>query len=136
MRLRDLTPAETAAVEARRSEVREALSRIDAAWKPTAEAIAAAPFMDDFEARRGGLFGLCWGHPTHGHAFVTSTPIVHHGEGWAVTESGRLYILGGARPAAEERLDKVLSGRRGRGRPIVDFDAPVPEADADEAFKP
>ncbi|NEU13927.1 hypothetical protein G3T14_17590 [Methylobacterium sp. BTF04] len=135
MRLRDLTPNERAAVEERRQAVREELARIDAPWKPTPEQVDAAPFLDDFEVRHDGLFGLCWGHPWQGNVFLTTTPIVHSGEGWALSEN-TLFILGGARPAAEERLDKVLSGRRGRGRPIVDFNAPVPEADADEAFKP
>lgn len=130
MRLRDLTPTETVAVEARRNAVREALSHLDAPWVPDAAAIAAAPFMDDYEERRGGLFGLCWGHPLHGDTFVTTTPIVHHGDGWIVTESGQAYILGGARPEKEERLDRVLSGRRGRGRPIVDSTAPAPEDEA------
>ncbi|WP_375453477.1 hypothetical protein [uncultured Methylobacterium sp.] len=126
MRLRDLTAAETAAVEARRDAVREALSRIDAPWKPTPEQIDAAPFLDDFEVRHDGLFGLCWGHPWQGNVFLTTTPIVHSGEGWALSEN-TLFILGGARPEKEERLDRVLSGRRGRGRPVVDFDAQVPD---------
>ncbi|KQP62167.1 hypothetical protein [Methylobacterium sp. Leaf112] len=128
MRLRDLTPTETAAVEARRDAVREALERIDAPWTPTADMIDKAPFLDDFEARGDGLHGLCWGHPVQGDVFITTTPIVQSGDGWALTQN-TLYILGGARPKAQERLDKILSGRRGRGRPVIAFD-PDPEDEA------
>lgn len=136
MRLRDLDPDERLAIEERRAEVRAALAGVDPAWRPDDAEIASAPFMDDFEARGRSLFGLCWGHPVHGSTFVTTTAVVHHGDGWAVTESGRLYLLGGARPSAEERLDRVLSGRRGRGRPVVDFNTPIPDEDeADTGFK-
>lgn len=126
MRLRDLTPAERRDVEQRRDAVREDLAGINAPWVPDEAAIAAAPFMDDYEPRRGGLFGLCWGHPAHGNDFVTSTPVVHQGAGWALTESGQLYVLGSPRPGQEERLNRVLSGRRGSGRPpqVIETEGP------------
>ena len=116
MRLRDLTPAERRDLEQRRAAVREALAGVDAPWVPDEAAIAAAPFMTDYEPRRGGLFGMTWGHPAHGNAFVTSMPVVHQGPGWAITESGRLYLLGSPRPGKDQRLNRALWGRRGSGR--------------------
>lgn len=117
MRLRDLTRSETAAIEELRDEVRTALAGVDPTWRPDAAAIDAAPFMDDYEPRRGGLHGLCWGHAELGSTFVTTTPVVHRGDGWAVTASGRVYLLGDPHPKPSESLDRILSGRRGRGRP-------------------
>lgn len=119
MRLRDLTPSETAAVEAQREAVREDLARIGAPWVPDADAIAAAPFMDDYEPRGGGLFGLCWGHAKYGNAFVTTSDITHRGDGWAISQT-KLYLLGAPRPAPADRLDRILSGRRGAGRPAAE----------------
>ena len=118
MRLRDLTRSETAAIEELRADVRAALATVDPTWRPTADAISAAPFMDDFEDRRGGLHGLCWGHAELGNRFVTTTPIVRRGDGWAVTQSGRVYLLGDPHPKPDRNLDRILSGRRGRGRPV------------------
>jgi hypothetical protein len=127
MRLRDLTPAETAAIEELRDDVRTALASVDASWRPDAAAIAAAPFLDDYEPRRAGLHGLCWGHQELGSTFVTTTPVVHRGEGWAITESGRVYLLGDPHPKPSASLDRILSGRRGKGRPAPEA---APEAEA------
>lgn len=128
MRLRDLTPKETRSVEARREAVRKALAGVDAPWKPTPEAIAAAPFLDEWERRpypgRDGtcLEGLCWNHPIHGHQILKTSILVHQGEGFAVCESGRTYILGVPRPDPEAR-PAILSGRRGKGRPAPEDEA-------------
>lgn len=121
MRLRDLTSVERALIEGRRDRVRAALAKAELPWPPTADEIDRAPFLDEWSERFYPgthdlcLQGLCWGHPVLGSMLVTTSVVVHRGEGWAITESGRLYILG--RPDPEQRNSKILSGPRGRYRP-------------------
>ncbi len=125
MRLRDLTPDELTAVDARRARVREALG----------EAADGAPFLDEWETviypgtDRISLRGLCWGHPVHGDSVVTTSVLTARGPGWAATESGRVYVLGDRHvpPTA------IFYGRRGAGRldpvpmsPSRDEDADLP----------
>lgn len=132
MRLRDLTETERRGIDARREAVRAALADVDAPWKPTAAAIDAAPFLDDWDVRpypgtdRPCLEGLCWGHPVHGDRIVTTSIVVHRGEGFAVVESGRTYLLGKSRPEPEARLNRILAGRRGAGRPaqVIEREGP------------
>lgn len=121
MRLRDLTPDELAAVDARRAAVREALAEAARPGLPDPAAVDAAPFLDEWEpvpypgSDRPCLRGLVWGHPVHGDSPVTTSVLVARGPGWAVTESGRLYVLGERhvpRPPSS-----ILAGRRGPGRP-------------------
>lgn len=110
MRLRDLTPDELAKVDARRARVRDLLGDL----------ADAAPFLDAWEtvrypgSDRTALSGLCWGHPVHGDTLVTTSVLVARGPGYAVTESGRVYVLGDrhVQPPA------ILSGRRGPGRAV------------------
>ncbi|TXM74137.1 hypothetical protein FV226_07625 [Methylobacterium sp. WL12] len=133
MRLRDLTPAERAAVEERRDAVRAALAGVDPAWRPRAEAIDAAPFLDDWSVRnypgstRPCIEAYCWGHPLHGDTILKTSIVLQQGEGYAVCESGRVFLLGTPSPTPEERHARILDGRRGRGRPA---DAPAPEDEA------
>lgn len=107
MRLRDQTDEERAAADAVRARLAGAFG---------AEA-AAAPFLDKWELKRAPvghgvvLFGLCWGHPLHGDAFVTTSNVTELGEGYARTASGRLYALG--REDREHRRRRVLTGQRG-----------------------
>lgn len=132
MRLRDLTPNELCAVEERRQEVRATLGTLDAPWAPTAAAIDEAPFLDDWNVRpypgtdRPCLEGFCWGHPVHGSTILKTSVVLHQGEGFAVMESGRVYLLGAPSPAPEDR-PAILSGRRGKGRPAPE---PAPEDEA------
>ncbi|GJD42256.1 hypothetical protein AFCDBAGC_0091 [Methylobacterium cerastii] len=137
MRLRDLTPAERRAVEERRAEVRAALAGVDPAWRPDAAAIDEAPFLDDWSVRnypgtdRPCIDAYCWGHPLHGDTILKTSVIVQQGPGYAIVESGKVYLLGSPSPEPEAR-SAILSGRRGKGRPI---DAPAPEDEADTGFK-
>lgn len=124
MRLRDLTPNELRAVEERREAVRAALADVDPAWRPTAAAIDAAPFLDEWEVRnypgtdRPCIEALCWGHPVHGSTIMKTSIVLHQGEGYVVVESGRVYLLGS--PSQEpEAHPAILSGRRGRGSPAA-----------------
>lgn len=116
MRLRDLTSVERALIEARRDRVRAALARAELPVPPTAAEVDAAPFLDDYferfypGTRETCLHGRCWGHPVLGDTIVTTSIVVHRGEGWAITESGRVYLLGREDP--EHRLRKALSGGR------------------------
>lgn len=131
MRLRDLTSVEKALIEARRDRVRAALAKAELPWPPTQAEIDAAPFLDEWIERYYPgtselcLHGLCWGHPVLGSTLVTTSVVVHRGKGWAVTESGRVYILG--QPDPEHRQSKALSGPRGRYRPEP---PPAPPEDA------
>lgn len=140
MRLRDLTTAELADVAARRERVREALAGRTEAWVPTAEAIAAAPFLDDWELRaypgtsRPCLRGLCWGHPGYGDTVVNTSIIAFCGPGWVITEGcGRLYVLGReGRPAERPR---ITFGRRGVP-PRAPPPRPAPAADIYDDLPP
>lgn len=136
MRLRDLTDAERAELDRRRAEARATLARIEAGWAPGEAALADAPFLDDYEERPYpgtsviALAGRCYGHPILGDRWVTTSPILHRGETWALTEN-RLYILGRQRTdTQEERLLKILSGRRGHGRAM----APIAQTSGAPAF--
>lgn len=122
MRLRELTDAERAELDRRRAEARATLARIEAGWVPGEAALADAPFLDDFSERRypGStlrcLEGFCWGHPVLGDTIVRTSPILHRGPTWALTEN-RLYILGREHvETPEERGNSVRAGRRGPGR--------------------
>lgn len=138
MRLKTLSPFELQALERRREKVRETLAKIDAGWVPGEAALAGAPFLDDWkEVRYPGtgqpcLQGNCWGHPVLGDRWVTTSHVLHRGEGFAVTEN-TVYILGRERTASNDaRLDRILSGRRGRGREAC----PEPIADDVSEVKP
>ena len=140
MRLRELTPEERATVEETRARARETLARIQEGWVPGEAALAEAPFLDDYEERiypgtaLTCLAGLCYGHPRLGDRWVCTSPILHRGPTWALTEY-RLYILGRQRTdTPEERLLKILSGRRGAYRPFPSPPAPpaTPPRPADE----
>lgn len=128
MRLRDLTPDELTTVEARRVRVRELLGDL----------ADSAPFLDAWEAvrypgsDRTALRGLCWGHPVHGDTVVTTSVLVARGPGYAVTESGRVYVLGEPHvpPPA------ILSGRRGHGLPASLPLSPFEDADDLPAVEP
>lgn len=117
MRLRDLTSVEKALIEARRDRVRAALARAELPWPPTQAEVDAAPYIDEWIERYYPgtrdicLQGFCWGHPFLGDTIVTTSVVVHRGEGWAITESGRVYLLGLEDP--ENRRRKALSGARG-----------------------
>ena len=140
MQLREMTPAERRAAEERRAEARETLGRIQEGWVPGEAALAAAPFLNDWEERTYPgtaltcLAGDCHGHPILGSTWVMTSPILHRGDTWMLTES-RLYILGTQRTEThEDRLRKVLSGRRGAGRPLqpVVIEKLWPEPDSPE----
>ncbi|MCJ2124907.1 hypothetical protein [Methylobacterium sp. J-077] len=132
MRLRDLTPAERRAVEERRAAVRAALAGVDPAWRPDDAAVDAAPFLDDWSVRdypgttRPCIEAYCWNHPLHGSTILTTSVVIQQGEGYAVCESGRVYILGSPSRDPEDR-HAILSGRRGKGRPAPE---PAPEEEA------
>lgn len=119
MRLRDQTDEEATAAAAVRARLAVAFG----------DEAATAPFMDGWELKRAPvglgvvLFGLCWGHPLHGDAFVTTSNVVELGEGYARTASGRLYALG--REDREHRRRRVLTGQRG---PVRIELAPEPDA--------
>ncbi|MCJ2007027.1 DUF6634 family protein [Methylobacterium sp. J-092] len=138
MRLKVLNSFERNALERRRAKVRETLSKIEAGWVPGEAALAEAPFLDDWLTRTypgtdlPNLVGNCWGHPTLGDRWIRTSPILHQGDGYAVTEN-TVYILGRECTASNEaRLDKILSGRRGRGREAC----PEPDFDDETEVKP
>ena len=139
-----MTPAERRAAEERRAEARETLGRICEGWVPGEAALAAAPFLDAWEERTYPgttlpcLAGDCHGHPILGSTWVLTSPILHRGDTWMLTES-RLYILGSQRVATpEDRLVRVLSGRRGTGRPpqVHQVSPSPPMAGDDDLPKP
>ncbi|GBU19667.1 MULTISPECIES: hypothetical protein [unclassified Methylobacterium] len=112
MRLRDLTPDELASIADRRARVRDLLGDL----------ADGAPFLDAWETvrypgtDRTALRGLCWGHPVHGDTIVTTSVLVARGPGYAVTESGRAYVLG--EPHVHVPPPAILSGRRGPGHAV------------------
>lgn len=119
MRVRALTPAELAEIERLQAAARANLAQIRAGWVPGEAALAAAPFLDEWDERthpQDGklcLVGNAYGHPRLGDAWICTSPVLHRGEGWTLTAS-RLYILGRPHP------DRVIAGRRGRGRSLLD----------------
>ncbi|MEG9500341.1 MAG: hypothetical protein MIN69_00455 [Methylorubrum extorquens] len=125
MRVRPLTPDELAEIERLRAAARATLARIRAGWAPGEAALAEAPFLDEWDERphpqdgKPCLTGSCYGHPRLGDAWICTSPVLHRGAGWALTAS-RLYILGRPRP------DRVIAGRRGRGRSLLDGLPSVP----------
>ncbi|TXM72455.1 hypothetical protein FV226_12260 [Methylobacterium sp. WL12] len=138
MRLKVLNSFELQALERRRAKARETLAQIQAGWVPNEAALAEAPFLDDWSVRPypgtdlPSLVGNCWGHPTLGNRWIGTSPIQHLGDGYAVTQK-TLYILGREHTASNEaRLDRILSGRRGRGREAC----PEPDFDDETEVKP
>jgi hypothetical protein len=125
VRVRTLTPGELAEIERLRAAARATLARIREGWAPGEAALADAPFLDEWDERthpqdgKPCLVGNVYGHPRLGDTWICTSPVLHRGEGWALT-SNRLYILGRPRP------DRVLAGRRGRGRSLLDGLPSVP----------
>lgn len=106
MRLRDQTPSEAEATATLRARLAERFG----------DEARAAPFIEGWELKRaagGGvaLFGKVWDHPVHGHAFITTSPVVELGPDHARTASGRLYVLG--REDRDHRRRRALTGNRG-----------------------
>lgn len=122
MRPRELRPDELMEAELRRARLREVLQDLREPWNPGAAAVAAAPYLDRWETARHPwtgqpcLKGTVYGHPTHGDAFLTTSAILHQGNGFVITAgSGRLYVLG--REDRAHKRARILSGRRGAFRP-------------------